>query len=276
MRLKNPKQIWQIPIYLPYLQPVLTDKAIYDAELKIGYSLPLEYVSLLKIQNGGYIRYTLENTPHQVIAGIGPYFPSLTEFDWLCEYEDTVSFALSGLIPFDGDGHWNICLDYRRNKTEPEITYIDTETDCETKIADSFKDYLALLVLKTNGNYVIRSQDCLEATINHISTLAGITFEEPDTFAQGYPIYRGKINDAWIWVSPNKVLHGFVRPDEDRYDELKHWMTQSSLRYPELSETDLLIECSDEAEMKKLRDLLLGKGVLAVDLHRLLNQEPNG
>jgi hypothetical protein len=272
---KSPEKIWQVPMYLPYLQPALTDEAINDAELKIGHKLPLEYISLLRIQNGGYIRYTLSDTPHEVIAGIGSYFPSLTEFNWLNEYEGAVSFELNGLIPFDGDGHWNICLDYRKNKTEPEITYIDTETDYEIKIADSFRDYLALLVLKTDCEYVIQSNRSLNEAIKNISALTGITFEEPDTFAQGYPIYRSKINEAWIWVSPNKVPKGFVRPTEDRYEELKHWMEQSSLRYSELSENDLLINCSEEVEMKKLFAILLDKGVRIIKLSSLLGKSPN-
>jgi hypothetical protein len=213
--------------------------------------------------------------PHQVIAGIGPYFPSLTEFDWLKEYEGAVSFELDGLIPFDGDGHWNICFDYRKEKTEPEITYIDTETDYEVKIANSFKDYLDLLFLKADGQYVILQNVSLANTIERISVLAGIHFEEPDTFAQGYPIYRGKFNNAWVWISPNKAPKGFVRSNEDRYEELKHWMELSSLRYPELLEYDLLINCSEETEMKKLFDMLSNKGVKLIELSSLLDKSSN-
>lgn len=275
MRLKDPKLIWQVPIYLPYLQPTLTDNIIKDAELKIGHKLPVEYVSLLRIQNGGYIRYSLPNTPHEVIAGIGPMFPSITEFGWIEEYERSLSFELGGLVPFDGDGHWNICFDYRKNKIEPEITYIDTETDYETKIAGSFKDYLNLLVLKTDGEYVIQTDDPLEDAVKNISASTGIMFEEPDTFAHGYPIYRGKVSEAWIWVSPNKVSKGFVRSNDNRYEELKHWMEKSSLRYPELSENDLLISSSEEIEMKKLFNILSNEGVKITELSRLLEESPN-
>jgi hypothetical protein len=104
--------IWRVPAYLPYLQPPLTDEAVAAAEKAIGFELPAEYLHLLRKQNGGYIRYSLPENVHNTIAGIGPHFPSLTEFDW-DQCQESVSFPLRGLVPFDGDGHWHLCLDYR-------------------------------------------------------------------------------------------------------------------------------------------------------------------
>ena len=147
--------IWERPKYLPYVQPALTDDIILAAESKIGYRLPKEYIELLKMQNGGYIRFTLKDTSHSQIYGIGQYYPSITSFEWLNDYEGTLSFKLEGLFPFDGDGHWSICLDYRKNKTEPEITSIDTESDFEKPIAKSFKEYLSILEIETNDEFVI-------------------------------------------------------------------------------------------------------------------------
>jgi hypothetical protein len=94
--------IWQVPAYLPYLQPPLTDAAVAAAEAEIGYRLPDAYLDLLRRQNGGYIRYSLPESVHSVICGIGPYYPSLTEFDWV-DCQEQVSFPLSGLVPFDGE-----------------------------------------------------------------------------------------------------------------------------------------------------------------------------
>ncbi len=56
------------------LQPPLTDAVVAAAEKEIGYKLPSEYLNLLKKQNGGYIRFSLPETPHDSIAGIGPHF----------------------------------------------------------------------------------------------------------------------------------------------------------------------------------------------------------
>ncbi|UIR57341.1 SMI1/KNR4 family protein [Sphingobacterium sp. SRCM116780] len=78
---EHKKNIWRVPSYLPYVQPQLTDEILANAEKQIGYKLPKELVDILKIQNGGYVRYKLSETPHEQIMGIGPYFPSLTDFD---------------------------------------------------------------------------------------------------------------------------------------------------------------------------------------------------
>jgi hypothetical protein len=119
----NAETIWQVPAYLPYLQPPLTDQAVASAEKKIGFKLPTAYLDLLWKQNGGYIRFSLPDLVHHSIAGIGPHFPSLTGFDW-DDAQDGVSFPLQGLVPFDGDGHWHMCLDYRRNSANPSVTVV--------------------------------------------------------------------------------------------------------------------------------------------------------
>lgn len=256
------KTIWERPKYLPYLQPVLTDDMVLAAEKKIGYKLPIEYLELLNIQNGGYIRFTIKDTSHSQIYGIGPFYPSITSFEWLKDSEGTLSFKLDGLFPFDSDGHWSICLDYRKNKLEPEITSIDTESDFEKPVAISFKEYLDLIEIETNDELVIDSVLSIEESLKLISIYANIKFEEPDCFSHGYPIYRSKINESWIWISSNKVPSGFIRKGEDRYDELKSQMEISSIRHPEVSENALLITISDDDTRKLIIDKLTTKGLM--------------
>lgn len=254
MKKKDLESIWEKPIYLPYLQPILTEEIIEDAEQKLGYKLPKELIKLLKVQNGGYIRKTLEELLNEQIYGIGPYFPSLTDVDWH-DYKDWVSFELEGLIPFDGDGHWYICLDYRNNKFSPEITYIDTECDNQEKIADSFSDYLSQLTLAVDDELVIRTDQTIEEFVNRLEKILNIKFEEPNNFASGYDQYRSQLNDTWIWLSSNLVPNGFVRKDEDRYNELVKLSEGETLRFPEIPATSLLISFSDE----NTKDLSVGK-----------------
>ena len=255
------KTIWEVPRYLPYVQPPLTDAILRDAEMRLGYSLPKAYVDLLKIQNGGYIRFSLKDSPNTIIYGIGPFFPSITDRDWT-EYKDFVSYELEGLIPFDGDGHWYICLDYRGNKTEPAITFIDTECDSEEKIANSFYDYLTLLEIDTEREYVIETELVIIEIVDQIASLANIVFEAPDSFASGYPVYRTKYKEIWVWVIPNNVPAGFIRKADDRYEELKSFMETYAFRYPEISETSLLISVSDEAPRLELFTLLEKNGIV--------------
>jgi SMI1-KNR4 cell-wall len=249
------KTIWQVPVYLPYLQPVLTDEILKDAESKVGYKLPIEYIELLKIQNGGYIRFTINETMHSQIYGIGPNFPSLTDFDWT-EYDGCVSYELNGLIPFDGDGHWHLCMDYRKDKFEPEITLINTESDTETLVAKNFEKYISLLLIETDGYYVVETKEKLEDVIRDISAILKIEFEEPSSYDNGYPVYRTRFKDAWILISPNTVSNGFVRIDDERYEELKSIVNGHSLRYPEIPAESLLISFSEDEVRADINKIL--------------------
>lgn len=249
----NADNIWKVPAYWPYLQPPLTDEALMAAEDHIGYRLPAALIELLRRQNGGYIRYCLPGKVHHVIAGIGPHFPSLTNFDWT-EVQDDVSFPLQGLIPFDGDGHWHLCLDYRDHPATPPVTYIDVECDEQTRIADSFSHYLGQLHLDT-GNALATEPIADSATlITALSEALGVKFDAPDTWAEGYPTLRAALgtqaNPQWLWISPNRVVRGFVRPDDPRYAALKDSMPGHALRFPSLSPASLIVDTTDDARQR--------------------------
>jgi hypothetical protein len=170
--------IWRVPAYLPYLQPQLTEEAIASAEEVLGYKLPTEFLDLLWKQNGGYMRYSLPETVHDSIAGIGPHFPSLTGFDW-DEDQEYVSFPLHGLVPFDGDGHWFVCLDYRREPTTPSVAYVDVECDRQSEIADSFQAYLSLLRIDTGDEFVLEKVEDIETLKSKLSKALAINFDPP-------------------------------------------------------------------------------------------------
>lgn len=248
----NAENIWKVPAYLPYLQPPLTDDAIAEAEKVIGYSLPQELLALLRKQNGGYIRLSLPEMVHRSIAGIGPHFPSLTDFAW-DDVQEYVSFTLHGLVPFDGDGHWHLCLDYRANPTQPSITYIDVECDSQCPIARSFSDYLSMLTLEVGDEYIVDSVE-LPTLLSTIEKTLRTKFDPPDSWAHGYPTYRAalgtKREPQWLWITPNQVMRGFVREDDSRYHELKDLLPGFGLRYPELSASSWIVQATDEVRQK--------------------------
>lgn len=245
--------IWKVPAYLPYLQPPLTDEAISSAEAKIGYTLPREYLNLLRTQNGGYIRYSLPETLHNTIAGIGPYFPSLTRFDW-DECQEYVGFPLQGLVPFDGDGHWHLCLDYRQNSRTPSITHADIECDREDPIAGSFAEYLGMLRIRVNDEYALEEVFDIEKVKAELSARLGVAFDPADTWAHGYPTHRARLgtteNPQWVWISPNTVPRGFVRSDDRRYSELKDLITGYADRFPELPPNTYILSATDDVRAK--------------------------
>ena len=245
--------IWLVPAYLPYLQPPLTDKAVVSTEKEIGYKLPSEYLNLLKKQNGGYIRFSLPEMAHKLIVGIGPHFPSLTGFDW-DECQEYISFQIQGLVPFDGDGHWYICLDYRRNTSIPSVTYVDIECDRESTIADSFGDYLTMLQINIGDEYVLEGVFEIEKAMSILSSSLAIDFDPPETWAHGYPTHRARLgpknNPEWVWISPNIVPRGFVRSDDPRYDELKDLMPGYASRFPEVPSGSYILNATDGVRSK--------------------------
>jgi hypothetical protein len=247
--------IWQVPTYLPYLQPPLTDEVVAAAEKEIGYKLPGVYLDLLRKQNGGYIRFRLPEMVHNSIAGIGPYFPSLTGFDWE-ECQEYVSFPLQGLVPFDGDGHWHLCLDYRHNPRTPSITHADIDGDQETRIAVSFTDYLAMLQIDIEDEYVLEGVSDIEKVKDHLSSSLETAFDPPDPpdWAHGYPTHRARLGTKnepeWIWISPNTVPRGFVRSNDPRYAELKDLMQGYASRFPEVPAGSYILSATDGVRAK--------------------------
>jgi len=252
----TPDTIWSVPAYLPYLQPPLTDEVIASAESHIGFKLPNEYLDLLRKQNGGYIRFSLPETVHRSIAGIGPNFPSLTEFDW-DEYQDSVSYPLHGLVPFDGDGHWHLCLDYRKNPTTPAITYADVECDSQSHIADSFADYLDMLRISVDDDqYVLEGVSEIEKLKGDLSRHLGVPFNPTETWNHGYPTERAPLGSdddpQWLWISPNTVRRGFVRPNDPRYPELKDLMPGLADRFPGLPPRSYILTATEGVQQRVL------------------------
>ncbi len=268
------KEIWSVPKYLPYVQPELTDKIIEEAEAKIGYRFPKEYLDLLRTQNGGYIRVRLKDTTPYQISGIGQHYNSITDFEWFKEYEDGLDFKLDGLFPFDGDGHWNICLDYRNNKVEPQIIYVDTEMEFERLVAKSFREYLNMLEIDTENQFVIETELTIQDFLNKISDLLDIKFQAPTRFDYGYDIYRGNYKESIIFISPNKVPDGFVRENDARYEELKSSIIKEALRYPEIPENCLFIETNNDKEQSIFK-ILEQNGIMVKELKTYFEKNPN-
>ncbi|WP_280835717.1 SMI1/KNR4 family protein [Mycolicibacterium frederiksbergense] len=152
-----------MPPYESYVQASLTDGLIDATEQQLGVRLPESLVALLHYQNGGYLHVGFPggldyNTTHDIIRGIGPKYPCLDKGAWWHDDEDFEPRPVGAewLIPFDGDGHWDLCLDYRRSptdpaglRTHPAVVVIDTEEiepNIESFVATSFDDYLGQLV----------------------------------------------------------------------------------------------------------------------------------
>ncbi|MBA3456825.1 MAG: SMI1/KNR4 family protein [Deltaproteobacteria bacterium] len=243
-----PTDLWRVPIYLPYLQPKLTQRAIVSAENKLGVKLPRAYLDLLRIQNGGYLRLTSVSpnlAPVDCIAGIGSRFPSILGNDWgdVKEYmrEEGIRkpAGIDALVPFCGDGHFHYCLDYRRSgpRGEPKVTYIDVESfDTDKVVAPNFDAFLRKL--RPSGITVaigIETTAKIGTVAAAISKASRYTFEAQGDQDHGYQVFRAKLpgDSNWAFMTPNVVRLGFVRKAEAKDVKMRDELAADVERFPE-------------------------------------------
>jgi hypothetical protein len=244
---------WQVPAFLDYVQPTLTEETVREAESQLAVQLPRAYLDLLKQQNGGYLRASWPDSVSETLFGIGPRFPSITRDDgwWRPKNADSQMWAPPQselLIPFDGDGHWDMCFDYRKHgpRREPTIAFVDCECERERPITESFVDYLAGLVDESAATATrLYGLAAPEVVAQRLSQHLGAPAPTVDDFAHGYPIWGIALSgeSRWIWVSPNLVPAGFRR------DQRRIIVTpESALRIPEDPDCTVLLSCTEESK----------------------------
>lgn len=242
-------RLWDAPAYLEYVQPELDDETLREAERSLGVKLPAAYVALLREQNGGYIRG--ECGVSRILRGIGPQYPSLTENSawWKpgeASEDDWAPPRPELLIPFDGDGHWDMCLDYREQgpRRAPCVTLVSCESEHEEVVAPSFYEYL----LKLDDSYadVLRVYGDVEASTlaRQVSTALGGAEPTKDRFDHGYDEWRIALpGDAqWAWFHSNIVPTGFRRQGQ-RVRVAK----ETTLQLLEDPDCKVLLSCTDES-----------------------------
>jgi len=252
-----PADLWRVPVYLPYLQPKLTQRAIDAAETKLGVTLPRAYLDLLRIQNGGYLRRTSISpnlAPVDCIAGIGRRFPSILHKDW----DDVKAHMrdeglkkparIDELVPFCGDGHFHYCFDYRKSgpRGEPRITYIDIESfDTDKVVAPNFAAFVRKLrpagVTVVIGIETTAKMSTVAAAISKASRRA---FEDQGDQNSGYRVFRAKLPGAasWAFMTPNRVRRGFVRTSDPDYRTLRDQLADEVERFPEHPDCTYFVE----------------------------------
>lgn len=143
----------------------LTDKMIAKAEELLNLKLPLAYIEVLKIQNGGETQgvvcptsvknsWAADHVPLDELYGIDLIAEDAeeegrdtSEFNIL----DTPKFAKEWNLPekqivLCGDRNGCITLDYRTSESEPAVTWLDIEMKEDIQLANNFDSFLAGLI----------------------------------------------------------------------------------------------------------------------------------
>ncbi len=129
----------------PYKLQNINKKDIELAEKAFHIKLPQAYIDLLTEQNGGCLEKTCLPVNFK-----NDWADDHILFDYLLGIKKDKGIMESNyllkewgvkeknLIIISGDGHFFIALDYRTNKENPTIVYIDTTEDKITKIYEDF------------------------------------------------------------------------------------------------------------------------------------------
>jgi hypothetical protein len=238
----TPYNIWQVPAYIPYIHPELTDEAIADTESRIGFPLPPSLIALLKVQNGGYIRYKSEHHPTEQIYGIGSgcftidKYPMRTE-DWESSIDE------DRMIPFDGEDNWYLCLDYSESDTMPTVAYVDVEDDYAYQVASSFEEYLGMLHLADEYNFYLPQVDHLDHLLHVIGASLFLDFVTTPPRILGYPVhkaYKQMKSREYIAIEPNWVPRGHVNQGDQDYEALKNRLPGMTSRINEIPASSYL------------------------------------
>jgi hypothetical protein len=241
----TPYNIWQVPAYIPFIHPTLTDEAIAEAERKIGFPLPSSYIEMLKVQNGGNIRYTLEDYYHRQIYGIGSGDYSITSHTMWDEIRGEVSIDVDRLIPFDGDGlYWNLCLDYRENSLVPAVCDYNMVDGYVDEIASSFDEYIRMLIFAEEFNFYIPKVENLEHLLHLLSASLFLDFRACPQHIFGYSshmAYKKRKLCETIKIEPNLIPRGFIDQGNQNFEVLKNALPGVTSLVNEIPESSYLL-----------------------------------
>jgi hypothetical protein len=126
---------------------------IAGIEATFRVRLPVRYVELLKIQNGGYTRgfvfgthqstsWAKDHVPVSELAGIGrrDLAPSGLHNLWNTEYMTREWGLPPRQLLLAGDGHCWISLDCREER-DPEVCWLESESDDVLRLARTFDEF---------------------------------------------------------------------------------------------------------------------------------------
>ena len=139
----------------------LTDEIIARVEEELGYSLPIDYIALMRLKNGGslkrcFFRYADTDGYECELIVRGIYGIGFANNNALCGQmgsrflEDSKNHALPHIGVYfaeEDSGHGFFALDYRNINAdgEPSVINIYLDNFHEEYIADSFADFVRRL-----------------------------------------------------------------------------------------------------------------------------------
>ena len=207
----------------------LQDEWLRSAERELGVSLPRKLVQLLRLQNGGQLRYdthaaNIDDRDHVSIhslRGIGPSERDGLRFNhyFLDEWE-----LDPALVLLDGNGHEWIALDYRCSATEPSACWVDADNSRTVELAPKFEVFLDGL-RRGDGWVCFGFAQSVTEVASHITSVLGLRFADSrlvtGTLVAHHPLWRDEFGEpAEVHIEQNNpcFVNGF--PEHPTYSTI--------------------------------------------------------
>lgn len=148
------KRLWEYDVMDEYELEDFSETTLTMAENRLGVKLPVSYIGLMRSQNGGrLLRNSIQldqlNIRVYYLLGIGE---RLDEGILITPYMIKEWGLPNNIVLISGDGHSWVCLDYRGNKENPCVSFIDTEENIDIKLANEFDDFINMLSKDSDEN----------------------------------------------------------------------------------------------------------------------------
>ena len=245
--------LWKVPAYEPILQQPLADRDVAAVEAHLGVRLTASYVAALRVQNGGHVRRRFPELVQTRLWGIGPVAPNLGSGAWLeaCESAEIDGAWLPRtpelLVPFDGDGHWFVCLDYRKvgARAEPSVTLVDLELEQERRLAASFDAFLARCDVDAYQQVLgVATELPLAQAAERLGKALRRPVQDLGTQLQGFQqlqiALRSRGDKAWAFLSANEQPASWWPEDRPRPPGRPR-LAGTALSWPEHPECSLIV-----------------------------------
>lgn len=143
--------LWLTSPLNPFFLGPLDMSDVKVVEETLGVSLPLDYLDLLTSQNGGYLKQNEFSIREEVFCCEYLFGVSARENEGVLATQLLVTeWGLpSQLVALSGEGSRWFVLDYRHNKEEPSVSFLDLDTGLDSILAATFRDFIKQLRLSS-------------------------------------------------------------------------------------------------------------------------------